>query len=817
MPLLVLPSAEQLVSPSSSVPLSSAQVDFSELKSPSVVDTRVLAPSLTSPHLRAVASPMFRPVHSDDHYYEQDESKPSTLRRISYVPYVDEAAQGSMLIVAASKNSILQMRELLDMGVSPNSVDYDKRSALHIACAEGHEEAVELLLARGAEANVKDRFGLTPLDEAVKSRKDSLVKSMIAKGALLSTAASEASLLAIAAQNNAEDVPLASLMLEAKVDVNCADFGGRTPLLLAVCAGNVGLASVLLDHGADPHKEDRWKSTPLLEVNRHGNRTGTNEMTRLFKSKVHQDEEESAWTIFTVIFAGLQAIIIILFFSATTYNEGATGGDEALKHSNMHMYPYFQDVNVMIFIGFGYLMTFLRKNIFNSLGLTFMVAAMCIEWHMLVNGFFIQAFCDYQADSNCDAGWHKVYLGLESMLVADFCAASILITYGAVLGKVSPSQLCMMAFFEVIFYAINENFGKMLRVTDIGGTMVIHMFGAYFGMAYSIATRSRHTSTHANNSSVYHSDVFAMIGTIFLFMFWPSFNGAPATNESQQQRVVINTFLSISASCFCAFLASHVARKEKKFSMVDVQNATLAGGVAMGACADLLITPGAAVAIGTIAGGVSVMGFVFVQPFLERKIGFHDTCGVNNLHGMPSIIGAFAAVIATGVASEASYGPIQLAASLPALADGSRTPGQQAGAQTAFIFVTIGFGFLTGYLTGWASQMCRFMRSSPDFLFSDEHDWEVPTLENPYYFDHRGEIERQDEVPPPPIDEAQTNARLATIEAKLAALNQRYDSANTSNRRQNQESEPAPAAKVDGLEGLLSQVLRELQGRPKSA
>jgi len=100
------------------------------------------------------------------------------------------------------------------------------------------------------------------------------------------------------------------------------------------------------------------------------------------------------------------------------------------------------------------------------------------------------------------------------MLVADFCAASILITYGAILGKVSPAQLCVMAFFETMFYSINEMFGKALGVTDIGGTMVIHMFGAYFGMAYSLATRSRKTSGHENNSSVLrHSSLLLSLFT----------------------------------------------------------------------------------------------------------------------------------------------------------------------------------------------------------------------------------------------------------------------------------------------------------------
>ncbi len=74
-----------------------------------------------------------------------------------------------------------------------------------------------------------------------------------------------------------------------------------------------------------------------------------------------------------------------------------------------------------------------------------------------------------------------------------------------------------------------------------------------------------------------------------------------------------------------------------------------AGGVAIGSVADLYVEPAGALGVGAFAAVVSVLGYKYLTPFLERRIGLKDTCGVHNLHGMPGVIAAIVSAIVTAV------------------------------------------------------------------------------------------------------------------------------------------------------------------------
>ena len=60
-------------------------------------------------------------------------------------------------------------------------------------------------------------------------------------------------------------------------------------------------------------------------------------------------------------------------------------------------------------------------------------------------------------------------------------------------------------------------------------------------------------------------------------------------------------------------LCAYTWNRKHRFQVVDIQNATLSGGVAVGAIADLMIGPGGAFCMGTITGVISAFGYRILQ------------------------------------------------------------------------------------------------------------------------------------------------------------------------------------------------------------
>jgi len=72
---------------------------------------------------------------------------------------------GSLLRKAIADGNAELLKRLLANGINPNSMDYDHRTPLHMAAAEGLHLLARILLDSGASVFSLDRWGNTPLDE----------------------------------------------------------------------------------------------------------------------------------------------------------------------------------------------------------------------------------------------------------------------------------------------------------------------------------------------------------------------------------------------------------------------------------------------------------------------------------------------------------------------------------------------------------------------------------------------------------------------------------------------------------------------------
>lgn len=202
--------------------------------------------------------------------------------KVHFVPSV-------MLLEAAARNDVEEVRRLLMLGVSPDSTNEDGLTALHQCCIDDSEEMMKLLLEFGANVNAKDSEQWTPLHAAATCGHLHLVRYLISK---------DADLLAVNADGNmpydiCEDestldyiesemakkgitqemidetraIPEKQMLsdlkylLEEGEDIDYRDHQGATPLHIAAANGYLSVVEFLLDNNVptDVCDNDMWQ------------------------------------------------------------------------------------------------------------------------------------------------------------------------------------------------------------------------------------------------------------------------------------------------------------------------------------------------------------------------------------------------------------------------------------------------------------------------------------------------------------------------------------------------------------------------------
>jgi ammonium transporter Rh len=323
---------------------------------------------------------------------------------------------------------------------------------------------------------------------------------------------------------------------------------------------------------------------------------------------------------------------LFLCLLCTMFNASAQEINKTNISSILEIQQYGRAIHIMamLLIGFGFLMVFVKKYGRSALTATFLLVSISLPMYLAIKGMSI-----FGEKSE-----------IEQLILAEFGAASLLIAAGALLGRIKMYQYLLLGMLFIPFYIFNElivmndYFHFVGKVADTGGSIVIHAFGAIFGISAAISlTTKKHMEIPIISDET--SDKFSLLGSMVLWVFWPSFCAALVPNEAIPATVV-NVFIALCGSTIATYIAS--VRIRGKINAADIANAALAGGVAIGATCDHA-THLEAIIIGAIAGIISTVGFAILQKKQENFHKIVDTCGVSNLHGMPGIFGGLAAIV----------------------------------------------------------------------------------------------------------------------------------------------------------------------------
>ncbi|XP_063212254.1 blood group Rh(CE) polypeptide isoform X1 [Chroicocephalus ridibundus] len=385
----------------------------------------------------------------------------------------------------------------------------------------------------------------------------------------------------------------------------------------------------------------------------------------------------------------LEAVFIVLFYFLFSH------GDESRSTVS---YAAFQDVNHMVIFGFGFFLTFLKRYGFSSTGFNLLIVVLGVQCSVLIENLFYFLLEIPHED------------GLKRITKAAVSITAVVISTGAVLGKTNPVQLILMTVVEIIVFHMSRWINRMyLQVPDDVGMMHVHLFGAYFGLAVS-SCFPEPSPRSEKNASTPKSALLSMLGTLFLWVFWPSFNSV--LSEDKKWEVTYNTYFALAVSAVTAFTFSAMTTKDGKFRMAHIHSAVLAGGVAVGYAANRIRYPWIAMILGLLASVITVLGSYCLQRCLNPALEIHDSSGVHFTFGFPAVLGALAQVVLL-VAENGTF--------LTSL-------GYSVMFHIGAFCVTISMALITGLITGLILNLKLFKTTPVTKYFEDQFYWEFPHL-----------------------------------------------------------------------------------------
>ncbi|XP_030094439.1 ankyrin repeat domain-containing protein 26-like isoform X2 [Serinus canaria] len=163
---------------------------------------------------------------------------------------------------AAASGDLAQVRQGLRK-YDIDGRDKAERTALHLACANGHVDVVTFLVENKCKLNLFDNDNRSPLMKAVQCQQEKCAAILLEHGADPNLADADGNTaLHLAVLSGSTTV--AGLLLQHNANIDAQNKEGCTPLILAVSEHHEEIMEFLLKQGADVHARDQCERTPLM-------------------------------------------------------------------------------------------------------------------------------------------------------------------------------------------------------------------------------------------------------------------------------------------------------------------------------------------------------------------------------------------------------------------------------------------------------------------------------------------------------------------------------------------------------------------------
>ena len=459
----------------------------------------------------------------------------------------------------------------------------------------------------------------------------------------------------------------------------------------------------------------------------------------------------------------LQILSVVVLATAYKLGDGDAkkfGEKEYLNEEYKEFGYYFhflKDVHLMIFIGLGLLYCSLKDHQLSSISLVLFIGIISLEFSLIWNYFWNNAFKRGHHESRYGRKFSRIKLDMEEIAQIDFFVATVLISLGEFIGKLTIGQYSLIILIETFFASLNYFLCYFsLGGIDTGGSLYIFAFGAIFGfnVSFVLAYDNRFRDIlikNQNNKSNYYSNVISAIGSLFLWLYFPSFNTArihydhdKKVAEIMRYRGIINTYMSMIGSLVSTFCTSPLVMEERKFKMEHILRSSYVGGVIIAGCCTFCAYPWCALLIGFFGGIVSVVLIHYSTPKSQDLVRaqnpnpqnwcenflfalkISDTMGVMYCFGIPGALGGIFTTIFLGSLGKK---PWKGGANLEDFFYYNRKPSSQGGIQISVFFITIVIALSSGIVTGFIVRILENDGNENFFgdniIFEEQNDFNL--------------------------------------------------------------------------------------------